>query len=73
MSNLAYERESHPPEESDLLVDQMDIKNGEDRSWFWDFLTSILESPDLDYSQFEKSESKRTRHQMERDGNYRID
>jgi hypothetical protein len=73
MLNLTYKRELHPFEESNLLIHQIDIKNSEDRSWFWEFMTSILDSPDLDYSQFEQLESKRTRQQMERGGHYRID
>jgi hypothetical protein len=51
------------------LVDVLDAPTRADRSWFRNFLNSILSSPDLDYSQFERLESKRTRQQMER-GNY---
>lgn len=47
------------------LVDQMDGKSSEDRSWFREFLCSIFSSPDLDYSQFIQLESKKTRHQIE--------
>ena len=47
------------------LVDCLDVKNKEDRSWFRDFLKAIFSSPDLDYSQFVQLESKKTRHQIE--------
>ncbi len=50
---------------NDALVDQMDIKSSEDRSWFQEFWSAIVSSPDLDYSQFTQIESKKTRHQME--------
>lgn len=47
------------------LVERMDGKSSEDRSWFREFLSSIFSSPDLDYSQFMQLESKKTRHQIE--------
>lgn len=48
-----------------LLVDSMDQKNQEDRSWFRELLESILWSTDMDLSQFERLENKRSRHQIE--------
>ena len=51
---------------SELLLDHMDVKNNEDTPWFFEFLSSIFESPDMDYSQFQRMEAKKTRHQIER-------
>jgi hypothetical protein len=68
MNNLAFKKamKSEAANAPIALVDQMDIKNSEDRSWFWTLLTSIFNSPDMDYSQFEYLESKKTHHQMKR-------
>ena len=65
-SNLAKKRITNQQPAQIRLVDQMEIKNRDDRHWFQEFLNSIFSSPDLDYSQFEYLESKRTRQQMER-------
>ncbi len=54
-------------DQSVALVDVMETRERDDRSWFWRFLDAICSSPDLDYSQFERLESKRTRQQMERE------
>ena len=59
------------PQESVVMLDELDSENRErDRSWFWDLLSSVLESPDLDYSQFVQIESKKTARQMRRNGFY---
>ena len=55
--------ESSAPEVA--LVESMDRRDSEDRSWFREFLSSIFSSPDLDYSQFMQLESKKTRHQID--------
>lgn len=47
------------------LVETMDRRDSEDRSWFREFLSSIFNSPDLDYSQFMQLESKKTRHRID--------
>ncbi len=46
-----------------LLVNELEGVRSENKSWFWSFLRGIFESPDLDYSQFEELERKRTQHQ----------
>jgi uncharacterized membrane protein len=64
MSNLALKKARRKQSTSLSLVEQIEIKNGDDKKWFRCFLNSILSSPDLDYSQFERLESKRTARQM---------
>lgn len=67
-------RKRHPKDEfvgrSVALVDELDGANEENRSWFWELLSSVFQSPDLDYSQFEKLEAKRTPQEMKRNGLY---
>lgn len=70
MSNPAYKIKEVDTESSLALVDEMEIKDSEDRSWFRDFLNSIFSSPDMDYSQFERLEAKKTARQMRIDGMY---
>lgn len=70
MSKTAYKIKEHDTESSLALVEEMDIKNSDDRSWFRDFLHSIFSSPDMDYSQFERLEAKKTPNQMRIDGLY---
>ena len=70
MTNLALKRKYERNEPTLQLVEEMDIKNKDDRKWFRNFLESIFSSPDLDYSQFERIEGRRSRQQMERDGLY---
>ena len=70
MSKAAYKIKECDTESSLALVEEMDIKNADDRSWFRDFLYSIFSSPDMDYSQFERLEAKKTPRQMRIDGLY---
>ncbi len=46
------------------LVETMEIRDRSDRSWFKNFLRALFSSPDLDLSQFERLEMKRTPQQM---------
>lgn len=73
MSNVAKKQKlNHESQnrKSLLLVNVLDFKSQEDRSWFWDFVSGIFQSPDLDYSQFEHIENRRTPQQMRRNGFY---
>lgn len=70
MSNAAYKIKESDTENPLALVDAMDVRDSKDRSWFRDFLHSIFSSPDLDYSQFEHLEAKKTARQMRIDGLY---
>ena len=63
MSNLALKKTPRKQSTSLSLVEHLEIKNRDDKKWFRSFLNSILSSPDLDYSQFERLESKRTARQ----------
>lgn len=49
------------------LVEKMEIRDRSDRSWFKNFLRALFSSPDLDLSQFELLEMKRTPQQMRRE------
>ncbi|MGK4422352.1 hypothetical protein ACSLVQ_29300, partial [Klebsiella pneumoniae] len=50
------------------LVDALEIRDkSTDRSWFRNFLHTLFSSPDLDLSQFERLETKRTPQQMRRE------
>lgn len=57
-------------DDSIALVNVLDTRSREERLWFWEFLHGIFSSPDLDYSQFENLEFKRTRQEMKRNGLY---
>lgn len=73
MSNLAKKRERKKGEyvgRSIALVNELDGGSKEERAWFWDFLHGIFSSPDLDYSQFDYLESKRSPQEMRRNGLY---
>lgn len=48
------------------LVDTLETRDRSDRSWFKNFLNAVFSSPDLDLSQFERLEMKRTLQQMRR-------
>lgn len=67
-------RKMHPKDEfvgrPIALVDELDGATEENRSWFWDLLGSVFQSPDLDYSQFQQLEAKRTPQEMRRNGLY---
>ncbi len=68
MENTAYKRKNQKQTTAIkplLLVDILDSQGAESRSWFFEFLKNIFESPDYDLSQFERLENKRTRHQIE--------
>lgn len=68
MANTAYKRKDQNQATAInplLLVDVLDGQGTESRSWFFDFLKNIFDSPDYDLSQFERLENKRTRHQIE--------
>lgn len=73
MSSLANRHRARKDEyvsNSVMLVDVLDERHQDDRFWFWEFLHGIFSSPDLDYSQFERLEAKRTRQEMEHYGLY---
>ena len=52
------------------LVDSLETRDDSDRSWFRSFLQAMFSSPDLDLSQFERLEMKRSPQQMRREGLY---
>ena len=64
MSNLALKKTPKKRSTSLSLVEHLEVRSNEDKKWFRSFLNSILSSPDLDFSQFEHLESKRTARQM---------
>lgn len=75
MSNLAKKiiadeqerrREKRKPE---LLVNSIDGTK-EERRWYWDFLKSIFQSSDMDLSQFEYLENKRSPQSMRKNEQY---
>ncbi|MER2513198.1 MAG: hypothetical protein ABTQ25_12425 [Nitrosomonas ureae] len=73
MRSTAKKRERKKNEyvgSSVALVNELDGGSDENRSWFRDFLDGIFSSPDLDYSQYEHLESKRTRQEMKHNGLY---
>jgi hypothetical protein len=73
MINVAKKRERKKNEyvgASVALVNELDGRSREERSWFYEFLHGIFSSPDLDYSQFEYLETKRSRQEMIRNGLY---
>jgi hypothetical protein len=70
MKNLALKRTQEFAEPSIKLVEHIDIKKREDRSWFREFLDEIFSSPDMDYSRFVQLEMKRTPQEMRRNGLY---
>ena len=65
MSNLARKHQPVMSQAATTLQDHIDKRSSEDRSWFREFLNAIFSSPDLDYSKFEKLESKKTRPQVD--------
>lgn len=75
MSNLAKKIESEERRERrenrqpELLVNSLS-GNKEDRRWYWDFLRSIFQSPDMDLSQFEHYENKRSPQSMRKNEHY---
>ncbi len=48
------------------VVENLSVRDSEDRRWFRDFLESIFHSPDLDYSQFLELERVKCRHEFQR-------
>ena len=71
MSNRAkkYSENRRAPNGLELLVNDLD-GNKSERRWYWEYLKSILQSPDMDLSQFEQLENKRTPQGMKRNGLY---
>jgi hypothetical protein len=68
MKNEARKQTPTPYRTSSIaLVNTLEIRDRSDRSWFKNFLRSLFSSPDLDLSQFERLETKRTSQQMRRE------
>lgn len=67
MKNAALKMGNPPYRTTSLaLVDTLETRDRADRSWFRSFLKAVFSSPDLDLSQFERLETKRTPQQMRR-------
>ncbi len=56
--------------ESRPIVTELEIRDENDEPWFRNFLHDLLTAPDLDLSQFEELERKKTSQELRKKGLY---